>query len=248
MANFIEINELRFPTAIDKPSREFKERGLKETSKTGKTLRVLNKRAHDYIVDSPPLTPLQADMFFNLIKGRGHFYPFLNDLWSSKGLSPDTTPSDWDLVDGHHDGALEVSSGEAVFLLPIEGDWSVSFWLIDSTDVHYLVDSEDTVLEDGSSSSLPTGISISGDTLVVSDSTISDLIVLESLVTDDFVQSRIDSTTQFGWLPELKLTGLAFDGTFYCEGDIEDTENVAFGKNGSFYPNGMVLSAIFEEI
>lgn len=245
---FLEINELRFPIAIDTPVKYPEERGLKEVSQTGKTLRLILKRVNRFTVQTNHLTPKEADMYFNLVKGNGHFYSFSSDMWSSKGLSPDPFPTDYNYVSGHHSTALQIVTGELGILLPLKGDWTVSFWHVDTTDVHYLVDSEGRELANGSSSALPTGVSVIDKVFKAENITISDVIVLESLVTDEFIQSRINSTFSFSSLPRLKLTGVPFNGIEIYEGKITNTDSEAFGRDGVFYSDGRLLYAEFEQV
>lgn len=242
---FLEVNELRLPVKIDTPERFPEERGLKADSWDGRTIRVINKRVNRFELETTPLTDTAGDMFYEILQGRGHFYPFDVDLYSSKGLSP----SAWDsytITSGKHNSGIYFTDTGS-FILPT-GDWTVSFWMYSETTwTHYVVDSTDTVYVDNATGSLPNGITISDNNINFFERQISDLIILPCLVTTSFITSRYESTRQFSLLPHLKLSGDAFNDVVNYEASVK-RDFMTFSRFGNFYVRGQILTVEFIQV
>jgi len=247
MPSFLEVNEMRIPVSIDSPERFPEERGLKADSWMGKPLRVITKRVDRFQVETSTLTEYDGDMFYEILQGRGHFYPFSVDLYSCKGLSPFVW-GDYNMTTGHHNGGVQLIS-ETGFIVP-QSDWSISFWFDNGTFWdHYVVLSNGLIYENNTSGSLlPTGITLTDYLIKFTNVTISDLIILPCLVNESFIESRYNSTSSFSLLPHLKITGLMFSGVKIYTCDVINRTYVIFSRFGEYQRKGQTLLLEFIEV
>lgn len=242
---FLYINEYRVPIKINTPVRTPEQRGNKFDSMTGKRLRVLNKRANNFELETTLVSGKKGSMLRGLIQGYGHLYDFEDSVYSSKGLRAKKVGDDV-TVGGK---VLETTSSFCEFHLPLTRKWS--FLFCDESDTtYYCQTSEDDIYEDGESGAeLPSGVEVEPEYIRFEDMEISELIILPFLVTDDFVESRVNPDYTFSPLPRLDIDGLITGGEREVyEGEVTEVEYVPFFKDGNFYRDGQIVKFSLYEV
>ena len=224
-----------------------------------------------YPGETKPLTHDRAKLIRKIVEGRGHVWSFDEDLFSSRGVGPSTSPSvTLSTTGGKFDGHITVGSGTSlVYDLPtLYSEWSVyfyhqpegqgswDFWVHNSNGYQR---KNDALPGGGDVESLIVVSEVNGVTQVQiegnDDVATPTNALYDSIVLLPFVLTAQDFTDIYNWdkapgnLPSLKMDGdiLGTDEEIVRLVGNVGRDYVPFGDvSGGWQNNGQALSYTLE--
>jgi hypothetical protein len=204
------------------------------------------------------MTADKADNLQGLIDGEGHYFSFDSDLYSFKGLSPESGYSVTLLADGgKYNNGLQVDDTIS-FDFGYIMEYTVVFWRADTdgnTFHHYAFDSDSNKYYDGFSSpsttidfaNMSNGILTLED--VGSNDVFDDLIVVPFIMTEEMISAIYSLGENYSNLPRLKINGdMVGNKQIICEGNVDNQPYQPFRRSGSFNNNGQSVNFQLYEV
>jgi hypothetical protein len=185
----------------------------------------------------------EADAWRGLLGGRGHHFSFDVNLYSDRGLGPSSS-SGTSIVAGGKFGAklrLAATTGQVTYGL-VSTAWTVLVWRYESAAWHhYIVRSDAAAWVDGSATSVPAWLVVSGSTKLTntagSAQDFDDLVVLPYLMPSGWVADVYAEHSAQAWapVPRLRLTGDLVPGApLTVSGGPGDGGRIPSVQSGSF--------------
>ena len=251
---FLTINGWEVPVKIDSLQEEPERIGPRKRA-IDLTLRTSTRGIkRTWKFETPPLRPDVAAALVGLLQGRGHYWSFDEDLYSSKGLGPvagyNATQS---TTGGKYGGKVDVTSLSYAAGLPAK--WTILVARRSGTVwENYAVRSDGAKWLNGvrNDALSTTWLSVANGVLTLTGSPTSydELIVLPYLAVEAQIQAFHTRAAPFSSLPRLILSGnMLGNDTVLVEGDVTDVKYVPFrDSDGVWYDNGQALTVELLEV
>jgi hypothetical protein len=233
----------------------------RRTTYNGDT-RIIRKYNKDsWELETTMMTADKADNLRGLMDGEGHYFSFDSDLYSFKGLSPESGYSVTLLGSGgKYSGGLQVDT-DIDYDFSYSNEYTVVFWRATAsgnTFNHYAFNSDNTKYYNGSENA---GVSITfanmdSDGLLTLDNdsdgnadVFDDLIVVPFIMTENMISAIYNLGEAYSNLPRLKINGdMLGNNQTICEGIVNNQPYQPFRSGGSFNNNGQRVSFTLFEV
>lgn len=245
--SYLKVNNIEIPSRYEEPSRNPENIGQSGRS-INASYRSNNRIFRDsFEVETTFLKSSQTRSIQGLVDGEGHAFNFDSNVYSAKGLSPNSTSGLSLSSSGWHEKALNVTStthyitsySTYTVLVRRSPDWN-----------HYALRSDGKNFLNGSTTGSINFLSFSEGQLNLSSGEIlDDLVILPFELTSNQIQELSSSSLQYSELPRIRISGEITNGVnLTCRGNASNSKFTVFGDSEGFNIDGQLLSLNLTEI
>lgn len=239
--SFLAVNSIVIPCSVERGAESIVEIGEMGRAFDGTLIGTRRAKKKEWGLRTTLLSQSEAEAVKSLILGEGHYWTFDDDLYSSKGLGPQSgsTSATQSTSGGKYGGKAAVTS--LAYETELTGDYTVNLWRKSSSGTYqyWTVRSDGKKWRDATNNDAlgSTWLSVDsdGDLNITGSSTggardCDELMALPYLATTSQVDALHSWTTQFSELPRLDcygdLVNRSSSETMQCMGRVEQAEFV----------------------